>query len=70
VIKLELTEREFRCLFHLIDTNEDILRKTIREKNITNEDDYNIIVLNLLKEFRRINLLRNLRAIRGGNNNE
>lgn len=70
MIKVELTEREFRCLFHFIDAGEDSLRKTIREKNITNEDDYNIVVLNLLKEFRRINLLRNLRAIRGGNNNE
>lgn len=61
MIKLEITERELTCLIGFMEVDEDILKEIIEENNYTDEDEYCIVVLNLLNK---------LRTIRGGIENE
>ena len=57
MIKVELTERELNCLIGFMEVDEEILKEIVEENNYTDEDEYCIVVLNLLNK---------LRTIRGG----
>lgn len=61
MIEIKLTERELNCLIGFMEVDEEILKEIVEENNYTDEDEYCIVVLNLLNK---------LRTIRGGNNNE
>lgn len=61
MIEIKLTERELNCLISFMEVDEEILKEIVEENNYTDEDEYCIVVLNLLNK---------LRTIRGGNNNE
>ena len=61
MIEVKLTERELNCLIGFMEVDEEILKEIIEENNYTDEDEYCIVVLNLLNK---------LRTIRGGIENE
>ena len=61
MVEIKLTERELNCLIGFMEVDEEILKEIVEENNYTDEDEYCIVVLNLLNK---------LRTIRGGNNNE
>lgn len=61
MVEIKLTERELTCLISFMEVDEEILKEIIEENNYTDEDEYCIVVLNLLNK---------LRTIRGGIENE
>ena len=63
MIEIKLTERELNCLIGFMEVDEDIFKEIIRDDNITDQDDYSIVILNLLNKFWNVIVARVLLSL-------